>query len=112
MIGRMWAMPSMSRVSLNMRQPAAVAALYFSQSDVKPTGRVWAPRIHTPPSISMAIRVSGCAKSNLHLRVGSNRYSRSRRGPFNASHVQPNRFSRADCIAGQDRTSGPPGRGS
>ena len=39
--------------------PNTAAALYFTMSPMNPTPRVCRPRVHTPPSTSMAIYILG-----------------------------------------------------
>lgn len=83
-------------VNRNTFHPITTAVLYFSQSDSKCFPRVCAPPVHTPPSISTAIFLSGYAKSNLHLLGGAKRYSLTGFSPGSSSRRRPARSSRWD----------------
>ena len=90
-------------VKRTTRQPNRCAAKSFSESFKNPPPRVWRP-FQTPPSISIAVLLSRCAKSNRQRRGLANTSSRSRCGPPSEVHRAKNFSSRCEPLCGCSRT--------
>jgi hypothetical protein len=76
--------------TLTTVQPMSAATLYFRMSDRYPSTLTWRPLVPTPPSHSIAMRVSGRAQSNRQSLPGQNRNSEVQ--------LQPRRISSASSL--------------